>query len=61
MNSYFKALSTRPDYSIRVIDKVFNMIENGDIINEETIRWALRACATTANVKSAVELVKVLL
>lgn len=33
INSYFKALASRPEYATRVIDKFFNMIENGDIIN----------------------------
>ena len=35
------------------------MIEKGEMINEETVRWALKACATTANLKSAIEIVKV--
>ena len=59
INSYFKALAGRPQYSIRVVDKFLDMVENGQIINEESIRWALKACSTTANVKSAIEIVKV--
>ena len=55
-----KALSTRPEYSMKVIDKFFQMIEIGEIINEETIRWTLKAASTTANVKSAIEIVKIM-
>lgn len=60
INSYFKALSTRPEYSQRVIDQFLDMIEHGEIINDETVRWALKAASTTANVKSAIEILKVM-
>ena len=45
---------------MKVIDKFFQMIEIGEIINEETIRWTLKAASTTANVKSAIEIVKIM-
>lgn len=58
-NSYFKALSARPEYATQVIDQFLDMVESGQIINEETVRWALRACSKTANIKSAIEIIKV--
>ena len=53
VNSYLKALSSRRDYSPIVIDKFLSMVENGEIVNEETAIWALRACSTSGSVKSA--------
>lgn len=57
-NSYFKALATRPEYSQRVIDLFLDMAEQGELINEETVRWALKACSTLAHISSAIEIVK---
>jgi len=36
------------------------MYEKGDIITEETIRWALKATSTGANLKSAIEILKIM-
>jgi len=36
------------------------MYQKGDIITEETIRWALKACSTGANLKSAIEILKIM-
>ena len=58
-NSYLKALASRPEYAPRVIDKFMKMFEEGETINEETVRWALKAAATSAALTSAVEIVKV--
>lgn len=58
-NSYFKVLASRPEYAVRVVDQFFNMIEMGEIVNQETVTWALKAASTNANVKSAVEIIKV--
>jgi hypothetical protein len=33
INSYFKALSTRPEYSMGVVDKFLDMVEDGSIVN----------------------------
>jgi hypothetical protein len=54
INSYFKALSSRVDYAPRVVDMFFNMVETGDIINHETVKWALKAASANGNVKSAI-------
>jgi hypothetical protein len=58
-NSFFKALASRPEYAGRVVDQFFNMVEVGEIVNQETVMWALKAASTNANVKSAIEIVKV--
>ena len=58
-NSYLKALASRPEYAPRVIDKFMNMFEEGALINEETVRWALKAAATSGALTSAIEVVKV--
>lgn len=36
------------------------MVEQGEIVNTETVQWALKAASTTANVKSAIEILKVM-
>jgi penicillin V acylase-like amidase (Ntn superfamily) len=36
------------------------MAEQGEIVNTETVQWALKAASTTANVKSAIEVLKVM-
>lgn len=36
------------------------MYEKGDIITEETVRWALKAASTGANLKSAIEILKIM-
>lgn len=59
-NSYFKALASRPEYSQRVIDQFLDMVENGVIFNLETVQCALKAASTTANIKSAIEIVKIM-
>ena len=58
-NAYFKALSSRKEYAPTVIDKFMMMAETGEIMNEQTAIWALRACSLTGSVKSAGEILKV--
>ena len=36
------------------------MAEQGEIVNTETVQWTLKAASTTANVKSAIEVLKVM-
>ena len=35
------------------------MVEDGQIVTSDTANWALRACATIGNVRSAGEILKV--
>lgn len=58
-NSYFKVLSGRKEYADKVIDSFYNMVEEGEIINHQTVRWALKACATKSSIKDAGEILKV--
>jgi hypothetical protein len=53
-NAYFKALSSRKEYSGEVVDKFFRLAEEGEMMDEHTVAWALRACSKTANIKSAI-------
>lgn len=61
VNAYLKALSGRRDYAAVAIDKFFLMVETGQVVNEETSHWALTACATSGSIKSAGEILKVLI
>lgn len=55
-----KALAGRIQYCNDAIDLFFDMYEKGDIITQETIRWALKASSTGANLKSAIEILKIM-
>ena len=42
-----------------VVDKFLEMVEDGQIATSDTANWALRACSTIGNAKSAGEISKV--
>lgn len=60
INSYMKALSSRREYANHVVDKFIDMAQRGEIVTAETANWALRACSTIANVRSAGEILKIM-
>lgn len=43
------------------MDKFFQMVETDTVVNTETANWALRACSTVGNLRSAGEILKVML
>ncbi len=59
-NAYMKALAARKEYCNDAVDLFFKMYETGDFITQETVRWALKACSTGANLRSAIEILKIM-